>query len=359
VWFERLRKEAYRRFREIESREHSLLYLFFELTRRCNLRCRHCGSDCAVDPSMREMSAATWLSIADYVAAAFNPTPTIVITGGEPTVRPDLVQIVSGIRDRGLSWGMVTNGIALDRALMASLEAAGLMSVTLSFDGGRDAVNWLRNRADAYEAICRAADLIGASRVPIRDAVTCVFRRNEGELEATAEALLARGFTSWRLFRIFPKGRAASEGELSLDAHSVRALVEWIKDARPRYAKRGFDVSYSCEGYFPFAEDAQIRAEPFFCRSGINFASILSDGTITGCNNNDPAFACGNVATDDFATAWRDGFRALREREAFRVGPCAECREWAYCSGGAMHLRKPGDAGPGFCLLAAERGHGA
>ncbi len=350
-----IRSAAYDAYKKLETREHRLLYLFFEITRRCNLACRHCGSDCATTAGLPEMSTDSWLSVVDYLETHFKYKPFIVITGGEPTVRKDLFTIGKRLRERGFSWGMVTNGFLLNEAVISGLKEAGIASITLSFDGGLDAITYLRNHPHAYERCTAALDLVGASGIQVRDAVTCVYQKNIQDLDATAALLLDKGFTSWRLFRIFPSGRAAADPQLSLSAAQTRVLLDWIASERFRYKKKGLSISYSCEGYLPIAQDAKIRDEPFFCRSGINFASILCDGSIGGCNNNSPEFIQGNVARDDLESVWNDRFEIFRQRHGLRTGACEACGEWKHCQGGSMHLRRDNVPGPGFCLLAEER----
>lgn len=347
-----LQKKAHDLYRAMEIREHRLLYLFFEITRRCNMNCVHCGSDCGKDSRMREMDAETWARIARYVSGRFSPRPFIVVTGGEPTVRKDLPEIARAIHGEGLNWGMVTNGLALTQELMDTLEQNGLGSITLSIDGNEKAHNYLRNNPKSYEAVLKAAAVIGRSGLSVKDCVTCVFGGEKGnlhDLDDVAERLIEKGITSWRLFRIFPKGRGAENPHLRLSAEELQLLLRWLKDRRPTLKKRGLEVSFSCEGYLPFALDRKLRDTPYFCRSGINIASILSDGTVSGCNNNGPEYYEGRIDEGDFKTLWDTGFAKFRNREWLRRGKCADCGQWKDCQGNSLHLREA-DEGESFCF---------
>lgn len=346
-----LRQRAWDRHTEIETARHVLLYLFLELTRRCNLACRHCGSDCSADQARGELDAASWLKIVDYFAHAASPKPAIVLTGGEPLVHAGFFEIARALGDSGFAWGMVTNGFSLDSGRLARIVDSGISSITVSYDGTEEAHAWLRKDPRAHERAIRAMELIGASAIPTRDAVTCVFPANVAHLDETAERLAGLGMNSWRLFRIFPKGRAAGNAELALSREESLALVDWIADARERWKPRGFDIAFSCEGYLPFDRDRRVRTEPFFCRSGVNIASILCDGTVSGCNNNGPEYAQGTILKRDFFDIWERGFREYRDREWMRSGICADCTEWKHCRGGSIHLREKAAPGPGFCYI--------
>ncbi len=346
-----LRRRAWDRHTEIETQRHVLLYLFLELTRRCNLSCRHCGSDCSVDSECGELDTASWLKIVDYFARTASPKPAIVLTGGEPLLHPGFVEIASALQEAGLSWGMVTNGFCLDEERLARIVDSGIESVTVSYDGTEEAHTWLRRHPLAHERAIRAMRLIGESSIPTRDAVTCVIPSNFEHLDETAQRLAGLGMNSWRLFRVFPKGRAAGVPELALSRELSLGLVDWIAEARKRWAPKGLDIAFSCEGYLPFALDRKIRTEPFFCRSGINIASILCDGTVSGCNNNGPEYAQGSLVERDFFDIWENEFRECRARDWMRTGICADCADWGHCRGGSIHLRDKVAPGPGFCYI--------
>jgi len=343
------RNRIYRAYKELETREHRLLYLFFELTRRCNLACLHCGSDCERAPSMREMTLETWVSVMDYVKARWDPF--IVITGGEPLVRKDLGEITAALKERGLDWGMVTNGFDLDAARLSMLVANGLSSMTISLDGDRERHTYIRRHPQSFDRALEALALLGASGIEHKDAVSCVYPANLDSLESIGKLLVERGITSWRLFRIFPRGGAARHPELILDFAQSRQLIQWIADNRKRFRQLGLELSFSCEGYLPFNLDRKVRTEPFFCRAGINIASILSDGTVTGCNNNGPAFHQGNIRDTDLEALWEKGFGAYRDRSWMQRGVCAECTHWKDCLGGSIHLRDPSKPNTDFCYL--------
>lgn len=97
--------------------EHRLDTLFWECTLRCNLSCRHCGSDCRVDPGVRDMPIEDFLKVLDEeVTPHVDPAQVLVIfSGGEVLVRPDLERAGAEVTRRGYAWGMVTNGLGADR----------------------------------------------------------------------------------------------------------------------------------------------------------------------------------------------------------------------------------------------------
>lgn len=259
-----MRALAYRWHKAAEAREHRLLYLFFEVTRRCNLSCLHCGSDCKSEASLPEMTLQSWISLMAYVKR--HSDPFIVVTGGEPLMRPNLPELTAALKDHDLRWGMVTNGMLLTQDRFRVLVENGLSSMTVSLDGNREQHTLIRRHPRAYDGALGAIRLLGASSLEHKDVVTCVHPANLDHLDAVADVLLEAGITSWRLFRIFPRGQAARHPELLLNFDQSHRMLEWIRSRRPSLLARGLALDFSCEGYLPFALDRKVRREPFFCR---------------------------------------------------------------------------------------------
>jgi radical SAM protein with 4Fe4S-binding SPASM domain len=348
----KVREKAWELYRKIEQKEHNLQYLFFEITKKCNLNCLHCGSDCKADHFAPELTTESWLKIVDYVKNHFGNDVVFVISGGEPLIHPDIFTIGRHIADSGMKWGMVTNGMALDEKCMDNLINSGIYSITVSVDGTESSHNHLRNSSMAFKCVQRALKLIGQSPIEMKDAVTCVYPANLHELDKVAEILINHKIPAWRLFRIFPNGRAKHNQELHLSVENTNKMVEWIAGNREHYKKKGLNVSASCEGFLPFKQDVAVRDFPFFCRAGINIAGILSDGTITGCTNNHEGFAQGNILKDDLATVWETKFEDFRKREWVKQTTCKSCKYLKKCQGGSIHLWQKGKDSPEFCYVS-------
>lgn len=259
----------------------------------------------------------------------------IAITGGEPLLRPDLAEYGKILRNKGLRWGIVTNGMLYDEAMHAKLTAAGLSSITVSLDGLEASHNWLRNHPESFQRALRALRLIARTPGLAYDVVTCVHQRNFSELPQLKELLIENGIRNWRLFTISPIGRAAHNDELQLSRTQVEQMMQFIAEARQENRIR---LTFSCEAYTGKYEE-QVRDSYFFCRAGINIGSVLIDGGISACPNIDRSFVQGNIYQDDLLDVWDNRFQLMRDRAWMRTGMCRKCKDFKQCLGGAMHLR--------------------
>ena len=316
---------------------HTLRTLFWECTLRCNLSCRHCGSDCTADAQQKDMPLEDFLRVLDTEI-----TPNvdvndllIIFSGGEVLVRPDLEEAGREVTRRGYKWGMVTNGMMLTRERLKSLVEAGLRSISVSFDGFESEHNYIRQHPLSFERARQALRNIRQYEGLAYDAITCVTPAMMGRLEEWKEFLIAEGIASWRIFSIFPAGRASKDETLHLNAEQFRELMEFVRKTR----KEGrIKLNYACEGFLGGYE-AEVRDHFYICTAGVTVASIRVNGDISGCTSVRANYTQGNIYRDSFWEVWSKRFEKFRNRDWTRQGECAKCKVWKFCRGGGMHLR--------------------
>ena len=130
-------------------------------------------------------------------------------------------------------------------------------------------------------------------------------------------------------------GRAAHDPELQLTDAQFCGILDFIKESRETDPR--IHVSYACEGFLGDYEQ-RVRDHFFFCRSGVEVASIRCDGAISGCTSVRSHMDQGNIYKDDFWDVWQNRFQVMRDRSWARKGQCANCKVWRYCEGSGLHL---------------------
>ncbi|MBQ9539090.1 MAG: TIGR04133 family radical SAM/SPASM protein [Treponema sp.] len=357
---ERLGRSVFRLYRHAAAREHELNYLFWECTLRCNLSCLHCGSDCLKSSSVQDMPLRDFTRVLDNIQR-HNSSPKLMvcISGGEPLLREDLETAGIEIRKRGFTWGIVSNGLAMTKERFSSLVKAGISSVSLSLDGLEREHNYLRQNKDSFAAAVGAIDLCAARNRAYPslfafDVITCAHKGNLALLPHLRDFLIQHGVHYWRIFSIFPGGRAA-RNDLGLTAAEYRSLMEFIVETRSYRMPDGkaIHLCYSCEGYLGRYE-LKVRDYLFFCRSGINIGSVMCDGSITGCLSvRSPDFIQGNIYEEefDFMTVWNRRFKTMRDRSWAKTGGCSGCKSWKWCEGNGLHLHDDCQSGSVRCNL--------
>lgn len=328
--------ELQRSLRKTNEQLHPLRSLFWECTLRCNMSCRHCGSDCKMQPAVPDMPAEDFLRVIDSITPHVDTHKTfIIVSGGEPLLRDDLEHVGRELYRREYPWGMVTNGYLLDEQRLDNLVNSGMHSITISLDGFEDEHNWMRRNPMSFAKATQAIKLLVRRKDLLWDIVTCVNQKNYNTLHQLRDYLIELGVPAWRLFSIFPMGRAVGEPDLQLTDSQYRGLLEFIADQRRTSSP--ISVSYSCEGFLGEYEQ-RVRSHFFYCRSGVEVASIRCDGSISGCTSVRSNMDQGNIYRDDFWDVWQNRFQVMRDRSWARKGQCKDCKAWRYCEGSGLHL---------------------
>lgn len=343
----RMALKLFEYYRHNEAKMHELRYLFWECTLRCTLNCLHCGSDCRQMSDVPDMPVTDFLGAVKQILPKVNPNKTmIVFTGGEVLVRKDIEEAGIELYKLGFPWGIVTNGYLLTEERLASLLRAGMRACTVSLDGLKESHNWLRNNEQSFDRAVNAIRMLQHTDL-VYDVVTCVNNKNFTELTEIKQLLLDCGVKRWRIFTIFPVGRAVNHPELQLSDERFRAVFDFIEETRE---EGKIHCDYGCEGFLGDYE-SRVRDNFFFCRAGINVGSILVDGSISACPDLRSRYIQGNIYQDDFADVWENRYQIMRDRSWTQTGICKECEFFNYCEGNGLHLRDEKSNELAFCHL--------
>ncbi len=320
---------------EKQTEQHMLKQLFWECTLRCNLNCIHCGSDCRAIAETQDMPLSDFLTVLDDIRSVMDPSKILIVTtGGEPLVRKDIAECGKAIRERGFHWGMVSNGLLLNEQMSDRLLEAGLETIAISMDGFEEAHNWMRGNKNSFKAAERAIKCLVGKKVTW-DVITCVNQKTIGHLDDFKRYLIDLGVKKWRIFTIVPMGRAADNPDLQLSDEQFREVMDFIVAVRK---ENSIHLSFSCEGFLGDYE-WEVRDHPYYCYAGTNVASILADGSISGCLSIRSQYHQGNIYNDRFTDVWENKFQLYRQREWMHTGLCEDCDMWDFCQGNGMHLR--------------------
>lgn len=350
------------RIRELEQvagyREHlrkhpKLIYLFFELTDRCNMSCLHCGSSCSTGNQMI-LPVKDIEKVLDETAERYDAGKIMVcLTGGEPMLHPDFYKIANLIQEKGFLWGMTTNGSLIDDAAACALAEAGLGSVSVSLDGFAEDHDFLRNRKGAFEMAVhgiRSLQKCGKYR-GILQVTTVVHRKNIGRLEEMYGYLKKMGITHWRLTNMDPIGRAEDHSDLLLDRKGFLTLLSFIREKRFCITDN-MEVTFGCAHYLTPQWEKMVRDHYFLCGAGINIAGVLCNGDIYSCFDIErrPELVQGNVKKDNFCDVWENRFHEYRRDRTSSCEMCRNCPESFLCGGDSFHTWDFERNRPGICL---------
>lgn len=339
--------------------------VILEVTQACHLACRHCRAAAQPVPDPRQFSFAEGQRIIDQIAASGDPPPTLVLTGGDPLMRPDLFDLIAYAVSLGLRVSLTPSATPLvTKGVMRRARDAGLSRWAFSLDGSRAEIHdAFRGVQGSYELTIRAIDYLHELGLPVQ-LNTTVTRHNRHDLDNLAELAERLGVVLWSVFFLVPTGRGSMRDVISPQEHEE--VFNWLYDLSQRV---GFDIKTTAAQHYrrvvlqrsaALAErdSANVRARPKNNgngaqldngrarrpRDGISRMPVgINDGN--GCvfiSHTGEVYpsgflpvSAGNVLTRPFLEIYQQSplFRALRDPERYR-GKCGWC-EFRYICGGS------------------------
>jgi MoaA/NifB/PqqE/SkfB family radical SAM enzyme/metal-sulfur cluster biosynthetic enzyme len=310
--------------------------VIWETTRACALACVHCRAEAVPHRSAGELTTQEGRRLIDAVAAFGTPPPLMVLTGGDPLRRPDIVDLVAYGTERGITMSLTPSATgAVTTARLAALRDAGLARLAVSLDGAEAATHdAFRRVRGSYRHTLAIVERARALGLPLQINTT-VCRRTVSGLPALAEQIVEYGAVLWALFFLIPVGRARAED--ALDAREVEHVLAWAADLASRVP---FGIKTTEAPHYhrvlarrgaPAAGQAPHRAgRAVTDGNGIVFVDHL--GSI--CPSGFLPLARGNVRTDDLGRVYRDDpvFQALRD-PLLLEGRCGACEYRDRCGG--------------------------
>jgi radical SAM protein with 4Fe4S-binding SPASM domain len=318
----------------------------WNLTYRCNLACEHCYLDAGGQPQVDdpafadrgELSTEDCRRVVDEIAA-FAPEALTILTGGEPLLRRDILEIVRHAAGRGL-WVVVgTNGVKITANLAQLLAREGVRGMALSLDAlepeRHDAFRRVRG---AWHNTVQGAGVLREAGLPFI-VQTTVGSHNLDQLGALAAfAHDELGASVWNLYFLVQTGRGAFVSDLS-PAQYDAVLAELSRIQRTWAGK--LIVNAKCAPHYVkqlYAEDPE---SPFLktyadgaggCPAGTHYMGIRPNGDVTPCPYL-PVFG-GNLRRSSLAEVWQEStpFVEIRRRAALG-GRCGACELNSRCGG--------------------------
>ncbi|MFN3336874.1 MAG: radical SAM protein, partial [Thermomicrobium sp.] len=205
------------------------LLVYWELTRACQLACRHCRAEAVPWRHPRELSTDEGLQLLDALRGFGQPLPHLVLTGGDPLARPDLFELIAAARERGFAVSITPSGTyALTPDLLRRLREAGITTLALSLDGSTaERHDSLRGVEGSFVWTITAAHTARQLGLPLQ-VNTLVCAETRDDLPAMLEFVWELGVERWSLFFLVPVGRGRLLSPLTPE--EAEAVLVWLAE---------------------------------------------------------------------------------------------------------------------------------
>ncbi len=311
--------------------------LVWEVTQACELACEHCRANAKPKRHPDELTTAQGKRLLD-AAARFGDGQLVVLSGGDPMKRDDLVDLVRYGTGLGLRMTLTPSGTeALTSENIAALADAGLKRMALSIDAPEVDHDRFRGEVGSFRRTREAATAAREAGIPIQINTT-VCRSTVETLPEVRDLVAELGAVLWSIFFLVPVGRGRLlEGLSPGDAETV---LEWLHETS-KSAPFGIKTT-EAPSYRRIALQRRGSAtdSPVSDRIGRRGGILAGDGFAFVSHTGElypsgflPKSA-GNITEDDLVSLYRESelFRALRDRDRLS-GKCGACEFRHVCGG--------------------------
>jgi heme d1 biosynthesis radical SAM protein NirJ len=351
--------------------------VIWNLVRRCNLSCKHCYSLSGNVDFAGELSSPQVFEVMDDLRAF--RVPVLILSGGEPLMRPDIFLISERAKAQGFYTALSTNGTLIDEAVAARIAGIGYDYVGVSLDGIGATHDRFRRQAGAYDAALAGLRRLRdhGVRTGVRFTMTA---DNHAELPSLLDLVERERFPKFYLSHLVYAGRGNKNRGDDADWAMTRAAMDLVIARAWTWAKAGRDIEvvtgnndadaiYLLQWASVHAPHAVSHLRAKLLQWGGN-ASGLSIANVDNLGNVHPDtmwwhHTLGNVKTRRFSEIWQDlsdpVMAGLKVQPRAVKGRCGSCQHLAICGGNTRvrALQLTGDAfaeDPGCYLTDAEIG---
>lgn len=321
----------------------------WNVTRACNLKCIHCYAQAVDHMHEKELAHEQGLALIDDLAAF--EVPVILFSGGEPLMRPDLLELAGYAVEKGMRAVISTNGTLITKDKAKELREVGLSYVGVSLDGMEAVNDRFRGKKgafrDALAGIKNCQDV--GLKVGLRFTINSM---NVMEIPRIFDLLEENHIPRVCFYHLVYAGRGSDLKEEDLDHEETRNVVDLITDRTKDLHDRGIfkevlTVDNHADGpylYLRMLKEENPRAEEVLRllkmnegnNSGRGFGCVSWDGAVHA-DQFWRHYSFGNVLERPFSKIWPDLsnplMAKLKEKKKYLKGRCAKCRWLDICAG--------------------------
>ncbi len=255
------------------------LIMSWNVTRECNMKCSHCYINATEKKLENELTTEEGKMLMDQIYQVSRPL--LVLSGGEPLLRPDIFELIQYGSAKGLKMGLGSNGSLIDDAVAAKLKAAGIATVSISLDSNIPAQHdEFRGVAGAWEKAVNACKALRKNNVLVQ-VNTTLTQQNYNQIDDIMSLAEGIGVENFHLFFLVPTGRGTKITDISPQKYE-----DMITNTFAKVSKHRLNVRPSCAPQFMrIAKGMGLDMRQWIrgCIAGMYYCRIYPNGDVTPC----------------------------------------------------------------------------
>lgn len=318
-----------------------LRMIAWELTRSCNLSCKHCRASSEMGSYPGELSKEECLRIMNEISLISKPI--IILTGGEPLLRPDIFELARYGTDKGFRMVMATNGTLITEDIVKKMKQSGIQRISVSIDGpDAKTHDSLRNVEGAFENSLKGIEIAKKNGLSFQINTT-ITKSNLHMIRDILGLAIRLGASAHHIFLLVPTGRGKELKDQEISAMEYEKILNWFYEQTDKLplqikitcAPHFYRIYYqraSKEGKKIHPKENGLDAMTRGCLGGVSFCFISHIGQIQPCGYLE--LNCGNVKEKPFYEIWEtsETFHNLRNFDRYK-GKCGVCEFRKVCGG--------------------------
>jgi len=316
------------------ERKYSPRLIAWEVTRSCMLACKHCRAAARQEPYEGELSTDECFSLLDNIASFAKPI--IILTGGEPMLRPDIYDIAAHSTALGLRTVMAPCGALIDDESAVKIRESGITHISISIDGATpESHDAFRGVPGAFAGSMKGLE--AAKRAGLQFQInTTITQHNLDELPQILDLAVELGAGVFNPFLLVPTGRGKDLADQEISAAEYEKTLRWFATQQDR---DDIAIRVTCAPHYQriLRQEGVHKGGPHVvkgCMGGQSFAFISHRGIVQICGFLETP--CGDVRAEglDFRKIWDNSevFARMRDIRGYH-GRCGRCEYGKVCGG--------------------------
>ena len=324
-----------------KSPSNMLRLVAWEVTRRCNLSCKHCRAVAEDHPYENELDTEASFKLLDQIREVGQPI--IILTGGEPLLRDDIFDIASYGTKIGLRMVMAPNGTLITKENAKKMKESGIKRISVSLDGSTpESHDNFRGLKNAYVNSLKGIAIAKQAGIEFQ-INTVITKTNLDEIPKILSLAEKLGAVAHHIFLLVPTGRGKYIVDSEINAKEYEETLNWFYDQqkktklqlkatcaphyyrilRQRAKEDGEKITFKTHGL-----DAVTRG----CLAGTGFCFVSHTGRVQTCGFLD--VKCGDITQQSFKHVWENSevFNKLRNFKNLE-DKCGICEYKSVCGG--------------------------
>ncbi|HOE44384.1 radical SAM/SPASM domain-containing protein [Methanothrix soehngenii] len=298
-----------------------MLIIAWELTAACNLSCRYCRASASHEPDQGELDTDEAKRFVESIAPR---KPMLILSGGEPLLRPDLFQIIRLAVSLGIRVSLASNGTLITSGLAEEIADSGVSRVSISLDGADAAMHDHGRGQGSFERSIRGIEnLRGRVDFQINFTVT---QKNQSELIRIFDLAEKLGAAALHIFFLVPTGRGREE-----DVITPVRQEEMLRQIEGEMDRRTLEVQVTCAPQYARLKKPGHGRGSGGCLAGRRFVFVSRKGEVYPCGY--LPLRVGSVREKNFIEIWENSPELQALREGRLKGKCGRCEFSRSCGG--------------------------